>query len=215
MSSRHTVMQGEHLSRIAADHGFGSIGPIWDHPENAELKQRRGNPSVLAAGDEVFIPNKLKKSHRVQTGHTAQFRVREPTVVLRFRLLDPFGNPMADTPCELEAGGQVFPLVSDGDGRIEQKVRIRAERGTLRVGDDLELEIRIGHLDPIDTPAGLQARLNNLGFFVGDPGGQGLGDVDPEKLAFAIELFQGLNGLPVDGQASQEVLDKIKELHGC
>ena len=37
----HIVRQGEHLARIARQHGFSDYQTIWDHPENAQLKQKR------------------------------------------------------------------------------------------------------------------------------------------------------------------------------
>ncbi|HJZ84395.1 MAG TPA: peptidoglycan-binding protein [Polyangia bacterium] len=211
MPSRHTVEQGEHLSRIAVQYGFSDIAPIWDHPDNADLKNLRKNPNVLAPGDEVVIPDKVEKVHHAQTGQSLRFQIKLPKLKIRFKLLDLFGQPLANTECELALAGMSETLTSDGDGMIEKEVSASAELGRLKVGET-EWEIRIGHLDPIEEPSGLRARLNNLGYYVGEGDDEG---VDPEQLRFAIELFQRDNDLPIDGEVSQDLIDKVRTAHGC
>jgi hypothetical protein len=72
MSTNHVIEQGEHLSHLAAQYGFRDYLTIWDHPNNAALKDKRQNPNVLFPGDSVFIPDKEKKSVSRPTGDNAE-----------------------------------------------------------------------------------------------------------------------------------------------
>ena len=57
----HKVAAGESIISIAKDYGF-FWKTVWEHGNNASLKEKRKNPNVLLEGDEVFIPEKqLKK----------------------------------------------------------------------------------------------------------------------------------------------------------
>ena len=103
--------------------------------------------------------------------------------------------------------------MTDGDGYVEQEIPAKAERATLKIGE-LELDLRIGHLDPVDTTTGLVARLNNLGYYNGDLPEEDA-DLDQEQLAFAIELFQWDNDFTVDGQKTDDLLGKIRDTFGC
>jgi LysM repeat protein len=48
MTTRYTVKQGDHLSSIAHEYGFPDYQTIWNHADNAQLKQKRKNPNVLS-----------------------------------------------------------------------------------------------------------------------------------------------------------------------
>src|SRR5690606_17426642 len=52
----HRVAQGECLSTIAHRFGLESWKVLWDHPENAPLRERRKSPHVLLPGDVVAVP---------------------------------------------------------------------------------------------------------------------------------------------------------------
>ena len=51
----HVVRQGEYLSRLAHRLGFDAES-VWDHPDNAELKQARAHADQLLAGDLLWLP---------------------------------------------------------------------------------------------------------------------------------------------------------------
>lgn len=51
----HIVVWGEWLAKIAYDYGT-TVAAIWNAPENAAHRARRGSPDVLYPGDELFIP---------------------------------------------------------------------------------------------------------------------------------------------------------------
>ena len=71
----HEVQQGEHLSGIALDYGFPDFTPIWNHPQNAELKQKRENPHVLLPGDKLFVPDKTAKEYSRPADNQHTFEV--------------------------------------------------------------------------------------------------------------------------------------------
>ena len=60
----------------------------------------------------------------------------------------------------------------------------------------------IGDLDPVDTPSGQRARLNNLGYFAG------FSDRDEDQLAWAAEEFQADEKLPVHGLTGHRAKDR-------
>ena len=213
MPLQHTVQQGEHLSSIAERYGFADYRVIWDHPDNAELKQLRQSPHVLLPDDVVSVPDRAEKSVPAETGKLHVYQVDAEPLRIRLRAQDYFGEPLASTDCVLTVEGTEYPLVTDGDGYVEQAIPARAERATLKIGE-LELDLRIGHLDPVNTTTGLVARLNNLGYYNGDLPDEDA-DLDQEQLAFAIELFQWDNDFTVDGQKTDDLIDKLENTFGC
>jgi N-acetylmuramoyl-L-alanine amidase len=205
----HTIKQGEHISRIAEQYRFNDYLTIWEHPQNAELKQKRQNPNVLAPGDTLFIPEKEGKKVNCTTGQKHRFRVQSQKIMLRLVLRDLNSEPIANTPCKLEVEGSSYQLTTDGEGMIEQLIPKTAESGRLTFRQFV-IPIKIGHLDPPEDLAGWRARLNNLGYNAGksdDP-------KDPLVLS-AVEEFQIDYGLKVDGICGAQTQAKLKEVHGC
>ena len=49
-----TVAPGEWVALIAWQCGGLDAQAIWDHPNNADIKQRRGDPNILAPGDRCL-----------------------------------------------------------------------------------------------------------------------------------------------------------------
>ena len=89
--------------------------------------------------------------------------------------------------------------VTDSGAVIELEIPASARRGKLTVWLEDEDEtiliwnLKLGHLDPIDTITGVQARLSNLGFPVGEINGQ----MSAETTS-AIQTFQIVHGLPAE-----------------
>jgi len=210
----HTVKPGDYLSKIARQHGYTDFHVIWDHPENAELKRKRKNPNILFAGDRLFIPDKQTKTESVATEQRHRFQVKGGSLLLRIVLKDIDDEPIAQAACALEVDGAEHFLTTDANGLIEQAIPGTAERGTLTIDDpDVLLDIeglRIGHLDPVDTPSGQQARLNNLGYYIDTADRP-----EEEELRSAVEEFQCDHGLTVDGDCGPNTQAKLTEVHGC
>ena len=75
---------------------------------------------------------------------------------------------------------------------------------------DVEIPIKIGHLDPIETPSGQWARLNNLGYFPEEPK-----EENTDAMKSAVEEFQCDHNLAVDGVCGPQTQKKLKQVHGC
>jgi hypothetical protein len=68
MSQTYTVIQGDHISRIAEKSGFGNSKPIWGDHNKSDLKEQRDNPYVLKPGDQIIYP----------AGRTGRRQLRPP-----------------------------------------------------------------------------------------------------------------------------------------
>jgi hypothetical protein len=214
-----TVEQGDHLPQLAEEYGFSDWHTIWDDPNNAQLKEQRTDPGVLAPGDRLYIPDKKPSDgQKVATGATARFRLKRSLPKLRLVVCGFDGQPLADTDCTVTIDGAQTAARTGSDGLLELDLAPGAREATLEVnGQSWALEI--GHLDPVDTDTGLWARLRNLGYLVDeateeqDPSPDA--PPDPAALAFAIELFQRDHELPIDGSNATSVKDKLRDIHGC
>jgi N-acetylmuramoyl-L-alanine amidase len=83
MSGTHIVQEGEHLSSIAKRFGFRNFETIWEHPNNAELRQLREDAHVLNPGDALFIPDRELKKEQRPTGKAHIFQIDESPLFLR------------------------------------------------------------------------------------------------------------------------------------
>jgi hypothetical protein len=215
MPTQHTVAQGEYLAKIAESYGFVNSKIIWDDPNNAALKSKRPNPNVLYPGDILYIPDKGDKTEDRATDNRWKFVLKAETLKLRLRILDLNQKPVASVKCRLTVDADSYDLTSDGAGIIEHDISRTASTGHLTVKDpsipiDLDLDVHIGHLDPVDTKEGQQARLCSLGYYAGVPGGD-----EPAYFQQAVEEFQRDNSLDVDGDCGPATQDKLKSVFGC
>jgi hypothetical protein len=200
MSKIHIVKQNEHLSGIAAQHGFGNFHTILDHPQNAELKARR-DPHVLFPGDQVFIPDRTEKIEPGATTSSHAFAVTLARLFLRLRLRDVDNKPIAKAAYELRVESPATPDAesTDGDGVIvPHPIGRLVKNAELKITHTLpplapkeppreetvKFDLKIGGLNPETTLSGQQARLNNLGYFAG------FTVDDHEQLGWALEEFQ-------------------------
>lgn len=224
----YVVAEGDCMDSIAASHGF-FWRTLWDLPENAELKQVRGNPHILLPGDRVTIPAPRPKQETGSVGGRHRFKRRGEIGMLRFQLMDPAAavsggtgaaasapaapSPRANVPYVLEIDGVLTDGTTDGDGRIECRIPPGARRGRLVVRPGTSRQesftLRLGDMDPVDQIAGVRKRLENLGYRCGRSD-----EMTPELRA-ALREFQERNGLEVSGEIEQAFRDKLVELHGC
>jgi N-acetylmuramoyl-L-alanine amidase len=193
----HTVVQGECLSSLGARCGLSAEG-LHDHPDNAELKQKRPYPNILAPGDEVVLPETDRKTESVATGRVHLFKLNRKKVKIRIVLLNAYGKPYAGSRYTLTAGSTELNGTTTSAGLIEGEIPAEEQCGQLRAwltDDDedpdphIDRSLDIGHLDPIDMISGVQARLTNLGYFC-----DVTGESDDATL-IAAHRFRARNGL--------------------
>jgi len=209
--AKHVVKQGDCIGSIAFEKGF-FWETILNLPENAELKRERKDPNVLLAGDQVFIPDKREKTDVCATEQRHRFRRKGTPENLQVRVL--YENvPRANEPYVLEIDGQAERGTTDADGNIRRAIPPNARRGKLTVGEgaeQLEFDLTLGAIDPIDTLTGVQERLNNLGYDCGEEDGM-LG----EETERALRDFQADHDLEETGQPDEPTRQELRSQYRC
>jgi N-acetylmuramoyl-L-alanine amidase len=216
MPKNHKVKQGDCLSSIAKKYGFPDYKVIWDDGANAELKQKRKNPNLLFPGDIVVVPDLELKQVDKPTEQKHNFVLDKGTVKFQLIVKDDEDKPYANCKYDLKIDGKDFTGTTDGSGKIEQDIPADASNGEVAIYETKDGEecvitvfkLELGHLDPVEEATGVQARLNNLGFFCGKIDGI-VGPLTQE----ALKAFQEKNGLSVTGAADQATKNKLAQLH--
>lgn len=183
---------------------------IYNHPSNAKFREKRPDPNVLLPGDVVAIPEGIPIEAKRQTGQVDVFRVQVPRSILKLKLLLD-GEPLANEAYELHVDErEEICGTTDGEGFINEKIRPDAKSARLFVGEQrVERELCLGHVDPVHSIAGLQQRLNNLGFTCPTTGKM------CDKTRGALQAFQQANSLEASEVPDQATLDKLVTVHGC
>jgi len=202
-----TVQAGDCISSIAADAGF-YWETIWNHPQNAALKNKRKDPGILFPGDVVFVPEiQVRKESRASEKNYI-FVKKNNTVTLSLRLVNEF-HARSNLKYTLQVGTSQFKGVTDGNGELKAKIPASATEAVLKTAED-SYTIAIGSLAPIDENLGVQQRLQNLGYLGDDTPGQ-----ITDATTAAIMKFQSDQKLKDDGTLTDATRNKLKELHGC
>jgi Putative peptidoglycan binding domain/LysM domain len=185
----YTVRQGDCIESIAHAHGL-AWEKLWDHAGNAALRERRKAHTALAPGDVVFVPERVVREVECATSQRHTFRAKGIPSQLRIRFLDHLGAPRA-AAWVLELDGQRTSGTLD-DGWLDHPMMPDVRAGTLELRWQEDGEERVethvlelGHLDPLDTITGVQARLYNLGYYHGPIDGK-----EGEALELAVVEFQ-------------------------
>ncbi len=198
----HTVVQGDCLSSIAERYGF-DWSTLWNHANNAQLKQLRQDPNVIFPGDVVFIPEITAKEVDAATDALHNFKKKGPAQ-FAVRLLDG-DQPITGQAYELIIDGHSVTGSTDGDGFIRQPLPPEARQGRLIVGSGSTrnlYELNFGTVDPVTTENGVRGRLSDLGYGV-------------DNLADAVKAFKAKNSLsPVDESIDDVFRNKLKEVYG-
>lgn len=212
MSKSHTVRRDECVASIAfaAGHFWQTI---WDHPDNAELREARKNPWVLREGDELQIPDLRRKQVAVPTNATHRFKRKGVPERLRLRFgAPPF--PRRGVPYLLLIDGQRHEGILDDQGELSHVLAPNASRAELTLApDDGPAEhyvLGLRGLDPIDTIPGVQMRLRNLQFYRGRVDGE----LGPETLA-AMRAFQTSADLERTPELDDATRAALLAAHGC
>jgi Putative peptidoglycan binding domain len=218
----YIAKEGDHVTSIAAAHGFSDYREIWNDPANADLKSKRIDPNVLLPGDRLFIPDLRVAEYMRPTDVCHKFKLTATNLQLRIELQRAFAPPIASNPCPMRIDGEYYATTAtDKQGLVAHKIDNTAAQGSLLIRNfvqgirgekpsDRTVKLRIGWLDPIDSISGQQARLINLGYYRGS-----LDEYDPDEMRSAVEEFQCDQGLGVDGDCGPKTQGRLQKVYGC
>jgi hypothetical protein len=213
MPKIHRVRAGECIASIAFQHGLFPE-TVWQHDENAELRALRKDPSLLVAGDRVFIPDLRERWHSVSTDARHVFRRRGVPERISVQLLDAQDRPRAGVPFTLYVGSAVVTGESDSEGWVRAYVSPAATHATLELPDGETYTLAIGDLDPVETVRGLKQRLRALGYPCGNDASPELEDETRDAIDRFVRDVEG------DGQGGgggvragdESALPRVREL---
>lgn len=210
MPQQHLVRQGECLSSIAYQYGFAP-DTIWNHPDNAGLKEKRADRHLLYPDDVVQIPDKEERQASCATDARHRFVRKGVPEMLQIVLLDRDDQPRASLAYVLTIDGTSWEGVTDSDGCLKQSILPNARQGSLLLHAEIEEEyvLQLGYLDPHTETSGIQARLANLGFDCGPIDGE----FGPRTNS-ALAQFQRANDLRPTGEADAETINCLVQRYG-
>ncbi len=218
MPTTHTVAQGETLTRIARQYNYSSWEALYNHPDNAEFRNLRKNPHVIATGDTIVIPDIDPKKMGASTTKTHIFCLRREKEVYRVKVANKKGKAWIGKRVVVQIAGQSVDTTIGEDGVIEVPLPGGNETsGSLDVymipdadKPTHRFELELGGLDPVDTLKGVQSRCNLLGFDCGVADG-----IMGSKTRAGVKAFQAAHGLDVDGVPGPLTKAKLEDVYGC
>ena len=182
---------------------------IWEHGDNASLREMRDDPNVLLPGDVVAIPKLQPKEEVRATGAHHRFRRKGIPPQIHLQLVHA-GKPRAHEPYILEIDESIrYSDKTNADGELIHAIPAGATMARLIMRDGAEVrQYWLGALDPISEWSGVQQRLANLGYY------RGPFDGDPsDETASAIRAFQDDNKLDVSGELDDTTRDLLQTAH--
>src|SRR5271170_2524306 len=118
MSGYYTVRQGDHVTRIALSWGFCDWSPVWNAPENADLRSKRTSPDVLMPGDRLYVPDLQTKELSAATDQRHNYILVQKPLNLRIKILDRFNDCLSNTDCAFRVGGDSKKMSTDSAGGL-------------------------------------------------------------------------------------------------
>jgi N-acetylmuramoyl-L-alanine amidase len=217
----YVVQAGDHLAGIAARLGFDA-GAAWNDDRNRELRERRGDPQVLAAGDVLYVPEPEARGVAVRPRTTNRYTARAATVRVRVRMRTGSGA-LANTECHVLGDGPPRTATTDGEGNLELTVaactrELRVQAPERRV----DAVLRVGDLDPLDEDSGVVQRLTNLGYlapiadyrYADDDGAHTSAESRHRRMTLALAAFQRDRGIEQTGSPDAETREALRQAHG-
>jgi hypothetical protein len=210
----YVIKQGDYLTKLAHLLGFDAQ-TVWNDGKNAELKAARSDPSMLQAGDVLFVPDEPKKKLPLKPEEENKYVARVPKVKVSVVVADD-DEPVADEPYVIEGLGDEEEYTTDGQGTVSFEAPVHVREVTVRFKNrELAFRVGVGELDPIDTDSGVRMRLTQLGFYGAvTAGADAYVERSDAQLAAAIAAFQGAKGLPVNGEMDDATREALREAHG-
>ena len=211
----HKVKQGDCFSSITKQYGFHDPEVIYSDPANSSLKAKRKNMHLLKKGDVVKIPDKVPKKETCPCDAKSKFKAKGFITQLKIIVEDFSGNAFSGMDYTLDLEGTIYEGKTTSAGLVEQKIDAQAMQGTITIWLDnkkknlIKWPLKIGSLDPHDDNAGVQARLNNLGYSCGKVDGR----IDKQTKQ-TLKVFKANNGLADDDVLDDTTKNKIEAVYG-
>jgi N-acetylmuramoyl-L-alanine amidase len=232
MAGKHVVQPGESPSQIAASYGFEDWLTIYQHADNASLRQKRSQPNAIFPGDVVAIPKLEPKVYILATGKRHRIVKPRPKVKLNVTVKDGAGEALAGKKFELRSPDLAEPIegTTTGDGHAQCNPPIDLVEAQFVVWDSDDKtgirhvwDVELAGLFAPETEQGLRQRLNNLGYHAGEKSKES--DVEPDDddeangarsdpLSLAIAAFQQDMGLDVTGIIDDDTRARLVAEHG-
>src|SRR5690348_1937384 len=114
MATDVTAEEGDSISSIAFEHGFFPK-TIWEDAANADLKEKRKDPNILLAGDQVHVPDLRPKKVTIASGKTHTFKRKGVPSLFRLRIMNG-DKPLANQSYTLTIDDVDYSGQTDGDG---------------------------------------------------------------------------------------------------
>jgi hypothetical protein len=208
----YVVQQGDHVERLAF-HAGAPCEEVWDHPKNAELKQKRKTMDVLLPGDILHLPSGdpdgLAVSKETKNKFTATIGKRPMRVLLHDE-----AGPLANQPYEIRGlpmhpGAEPPKGQSGANGEVEIEVPHTVREVVLYLPElQHSVVLSVGGMDPVDERSGTLRRLENLGYI------RKRGNVSDEHVESAIRAFQRDHDLERTGTDDEATCEKLREVCG-
>jgi N-acetylmuramoyl-L-alanine amidase len=215
----YVVKQGDYLALIASRFGIPDWQTIYYHSENAEFRRKRPDPNVIKPRDVIFVPETVAKTLDCATDRRHRFIVKQPPA-LEFEVVlkDENREPFMNTAWTILANGLEVHGATDSNGLLSA----RLPHGTKHVDLFLDMmpwerwTLDVGALDPVSDSGdpvvtGIQARLNNLGFWCGAVDGE-LGPLTQAALAEFQRVVLGRES--PTGRIDSETSARLVSEHG-
>lgn len=208
----YVVRQGDHLPKLAFQHGFDPDA-VWSDEKNAELRAKRKDPNQLCPGDVLYFAAASKQTYPVEKGTTNEYSASVPTVHFELVLTDDLAPFVGET---YKVEGLPRPITdtvkADRLVKLDVPVHVREVRLVFEKRG-LVLPIRIGDLDPASEPSGVRTRLENLGYLRASAEPLSEREAD-ERLVTAIRHFQRDHGLEPTGENDPPFQAELVAAHG-
>lgn len=241
---RHVVKQGECVLTLAGQHGF-FWETIWNHPENQHLKDGQRRETELLPGDEVFVPERVRKDESLATTRTHRFKLRGVPHQLRIRLTEeraageyeprreswpstegvfedprpralPEPSPRAGVPYRLEIDGKVVKSgTTEGECWIEAPLYPHARDGRLILFPDEPQERVLALHFGQLNPITTISGVKQRLTNLGFDAGPANED-ENDQLALALYGFQeSYEKLTPSGELDADTRAELERAHGC
>ncbi|MCC6521749.1 MAG: peptidoglycan-binding protein [Polyangiaceae bacterium] len=212
----YVVKQGDYLDKVAFAHGV-EPKELWDHAKNAELRARRGDGSLLSAGDVLWLPDPPSEGIPFDAKRENRYTAHVPSIPVSL-VLERGGAPLPDEPYRVRGLFDDAERRSDGDGRIRFKVPAHVGEVVIELPErQASLVLALGHLDPVSEPSGARMRLENLGYGAAVVAGRGRDAHrahDDAVFQRALQGFQADAGLEPTGALDAATQQALVDRHG-